>query len=491
VADIVIIGGGPAGSAAAGLLAAWGHSVLLLTKHLESASLAESIPPSTRKLFDAFGFTDAIERAAFQRWRGNVVSWGRERRLESFPSDVWGHHVVRAEFDRLLRRIAAERGASIEHVTVTGATIDEQNGHARLQIDAADPPPGFDAPFILDCSGRASVLARAFRLRKLETAPRTIALAAVWTRSGGWDDLDDTYTFVETHPDGWLWSVPVSAERRYVTVMIDPQTTNLERGSGADGVYRNELNKASVFQSKLAGAHLIEGPWGFDASQYTSQSFYGPNFLLAGDAASSLDPLSSFGVKKALASAWLAAVVAHTWLERPAMRAVASEFFASRERELYAASRRPSRDFSAAAADAHGHPFWLTRGHPAADADEPSDPVERLRTDPGVLRAFADIRAAPRLAVQRGARAMIERRPAISGREIVMLPCLVTATFPEGIRFLRGVDLLHLIDLAPAHADVGALFDAYSRSAAPVDLPDFLGTLAALVSWRVLERVNP
>ena len=92
-------------------------------------------------------------------------------------------------------------------------------------------------------------------------------------------------------------------------------------------MYRAELDKATNMRGLLEGAQLSGAPWGCDASLYSAHRYAGNGFLLVGDAASFIDPLSSFGVKKALASAWLAAIVVNTSLGNPAMGAVASEFF--------------------------------------------------------------------------------------------------------------------------------------------------------------------
>lgn len=481
--DVAIIGGGPAGSASARLLASWGHSVALFNKPTTGPTLAESIPPSARKLFHAFGINGAIGAAGFTPWRGNVVWWGNERRIEPFSGGEAGVHVIRSDFDRLLRSLAAERGAAVHEAPATGLTRCEDEDFVHVEIDGRPP---LAARFALDCSGRAGVLARAFHLRQADGGTRTIALTSVFHRDGGWAELNPAYTVVESYDDGWLWSVPIGNDRRYVTVMVDPQATDLQRG-GAEAVFRHELAKAEQYASALKDAALVAGPWGSDASLYTAARFSGPNFLLVGDAASSLDPLSSVGVKKALASAWLASIVVHTSLERPTMRSAAVQFFECREREMYASFKRLSGDFSRAAAEAHAHPFWLRRGARALD-DPDGDLALRLRDDPDVQRAFMHIRRSPRLELRRSARATIEPRPGISGREIVMQPSLVCPNTPEGLRYLRGVDLPHVIELAPSHEDAGTMFDSYNRARAPVALPDFLGALAVLMAWGVLEE---
>jgi 2-polyprenyl-6-methoxyphenol hydroxylase-like FAD-dependent oxidoreductase len=79
--DAVVIGGGPAGSAIARLLALWGHSVLVLARAPDAArGAAESIPPSTRKLLATIGALESIEAAGFLRTTGNTVWWGASSR---------------------------------------------------------------------------------------------------------------------------------------------------------------------------------------------------------------------------------------------------------------------------------------------------------------------------------------------------------------------------------------------------------------------------
>jgi flavin-dependent dehydrogenase len=482
VAEIAVLGGGPSGAAAARLLASWRHDVVLIRRPGSGPRLAESIPPSTRKLFDAFGLSRAIDDARFQPWRGNIVRWGGSERCETFPPGSTGHHVIRSAFDRVLLTLAADAGARIVNAAVRDVVFDDEGVRVRTDGGA----PAIHSQFVVDCSGRSGVLARALHLRRFEAGPRTIALSAAW-RWPGAPPLDSTYALIESYADGWLWSIPVSADRRYVTVMIDPRATDLDRRGGAERAYLSEIAKAVQSAAMLSGGAIDDGPWGFDASLYTSSRFSGPRFLLAGDAGATLDPLSSFGVKKALASAWLASVVAHTCLARPAMRDTAVEFFDRRERAVYARYRHTSQTFSSAAAAAHQHRFWTDRANAELVDEGAEDEAVRLRTDPDVLRAFARLRERPTLGLRRSDRARIERRPGIAGREIVMQDCLVTEQFPDGVRFLRGVDLPHMIDLAPGHDDAGDLFEAYNRTRAPVALPDFLGALAVLVAWGALD----
>src|SRR5262245_1129405 len=111
-ADVFVIGGGPAGATAAHLLAAWGWSVVAAAPHATGRpSLAESLPPSTRKLLAFVGQLDAVERAQFHPNHGNLANWA-EKQWHTTTSEG-GFHVLRASFDRVLRGIARTSGAKL------------------------------------------------------------------------------------------------------------------------------------------------------------------------------------------------------------------------------------------------------------------------------------------------------------------------------------------------------------------------------------------
>src|SRR5436190_9572144 len=121
--DVLVIGAGPAGAAASRLLAAWGHSVVVVDRGSSDAGrLAESIPPSANKILRTIGAIDAIQAAGFIPWRGNTVWWADEpARVETFPNDDPGYQVLRSDFDRVLKYLFVEAGARFEEGRITGA----------------------------------------------------------------------------------------------------------------------------------------------------------------------------------------------------------------------------------------------------------------------------------------------------------------------------------------------------------------------------------
>src|ERR1700704_3624339 len=115
--DAVVVGGGPAGSAVARLLALWGPLVLARPKPADVArGAAESLPPSTGKLLAKIGVLESVDAAGFYRTTGNMVWWGmREGHVEPFDAagGSVGYQVFRPDFDRVLLNAAADAGAEV------------------------------------------------------------------------------------------------------------------------------------------------------------------------------------------------------------------------------------------------------------------------------------------------------------------------------------------------------------------------------------------
>jgi flavin-dependent dehydrogenase len=473
--EVLVIGAGPAGCTAARLLALWGHDVRLIARpHAVGVTgLAESLTPSCGKFFDLLGIRDAIDAAGFVPTTGNTVWWGRSTpRVERFAGGAWGWQATAPRLEGVMRTAAAE----------AGVRLDER----MLTLEEAEAWP---ARFRIDCTGRTGVLARARAARVHEPGHRTVALSGVWRREGPWPLPDPSHTLIESYADGWAWSVPLDHTRRAVAVMVDPRTSSLARGEGGLATYLAELQKTTRFRELLTDAAHEGGPVGWDASMYHATRYAGDDWLVAGDAASFVDPLSSAGVKKALASGWLAAIAVHTSLTNPAMGPVARQFFADREAEMYANFLALTRHFLREAAVGQAQPFWAERAE-AQEADAGRDHQARERA--AVEAAYERLRAAPALTVARGPDVRVEPRPAIGGSTIVLEPRLVTTGDPAGVRYLYDVDVVTLVELAPTCGQVPDLYEACVQRGGPVDLGAFLTALATAIArgWLVLAPGN-
>lgn len=492
--DVAILGGGPAGSAAGRLLGSWGHSVLLLDKGVSAThGLAESLPPSSQKLLARIGVLDAVERTGFLRATGNTVWWASgDRRLEPFgpAREAMGYQVHRPAFDRVLLDCARGAGAVVRTDARVSDVRFPDDRSAIVEYDDDGRRCSAACRFVLDASGRAGIVGR--RFRRLELGYRTCALVGVWSAPAGWNLPDDTHTIVETYDDGWMWSVPISRTTRHVGAMVDRGSPTAAGGRALESAYRAETAKATNLHRGLEPATL-ERVWSCDASLYWSERYAGSQFLLIGDAGSFIDPLSSFGVKKALASAWLGAIAVHTCLTHPDRQEVALEFFSRWEREVYAKHLGRSRQFAREAQARHPHRFWTSRAAAGVERRETAGADEARHPD--VLAAFERIRRAPSMHLTLAEDVRFEPRPVVRDREIVLEDAFVARSgLPAGtngadsLRFAGNVDLVTLARIACRHTDVPEVFDDYCRTCAPVPLPSVVSGLSLLVARGILHE---
>ncbi len=266
---------------------------------------------------------------------------------------------------------------------------------------------------------------------------RTYALVGVWSATDGWDLPDETHTVVETY-------------RRRMDVV--GAGLRGRRGTSArwwaarsPGGNRGARGRAIAPRSRSArncagcsAARRWSGSGRATRRCIRASRYAGPRFLLAGDAGSFIDPLSSFGVKKALASAWLGAIVVHTPLAHSGRRDGRARLLLGLGAPgLRDTPRRVARLRARGAGASTRHAFWTSRADveidAAADADEAtgarSGRAARLRGVQGRLADRSDARR----------RRPLRSRPVVRGREIVLENALA-----DGMRFVGNVDLVML-----------------------------------------------
>jgi hypothetical protein len=261
------------------------------------------------------------------------------------------------------------------------------------------------------------------------------------------------------------------------------------------------IAKARHLGAMVAGAEPAGSVWACSASLYSASRYArlsrGGGTLLVGDAGSFIDPLSSFGVKKALSSGWLAGVAVHTALVDAPMAGVAADYFDAREHEVWHAYRRVSVPFFDEAAEAYRSEYWRRRadaaraagGGTAHEATIDHDEVGAASVpEADVRRAFEGLRGRPRLGAIPGATLKTLRGPAVDGHRIALQDQLASDAYPQGMRFARGVDLRRLVEEAPRHDDVAELWNTYNRTVVPVSLPDFLTALSIAFAAGFLEH---
>lgn len=319
--DAVIIGAGPAGSAAAAVLAQLGHRVLVLEREkFPRYHVGESMIPFTNVALQRLGLTDRMRDSAFVRKLSVQFVSPRGEASQPFyfftrygadVAQTW--QVLRSEFDQLMMDNARDRGATVlEQVEVTELLRDGDRVTGVRAKDAAGITHEFRAPMTLDCSGRESFSAvrNLWRLKD----PK-LNKVAVWTYYRGAlrdDGIDAGATTVAFVPEkGWFWYIPQHNDM--VSVGVVAEGKYLTRGGVKDPklIFEREIGQNQWIQRHLApgtqmGPHFLTSEYSFHSRHCGS-----PGLLLAGDAFCFLDPVFSSGLMLALKSGTAAAEAVH------------------------------------------------------------------------------------------------------------------------------------------------------------------------------------
>lgn len=305
---VVVVGGGPAGSCAAGLLAKSGVDVVLLEKaRFPRHHVGESLQPGGLSLiehhlgvtFDDLGF--ALKYGAVYVWGETREPWRVlfDARLErDLPTlDEAGLlagdyeravQVDRAQFDLRLLRRAQELGVDVRE-GVEARDVRVQDGRV-VGVDDVD------ADWVIDASGQRNLVGRALGTTRLVSDLRCSATYGYYTGCGGFPGVLGRHVqWVVSTQDGWAWFIPVSADRTSVGVV----TRSKRVLSDADFATAT----ACFPLGERDGGLRFARDWSF-----TNAAFAGPGWILAGDAACFVDPILSGGVDFAIRSGFRAAL---------------------------------------------------------------------------------------------------------------------------------------------------------------------------------------
>jgi flavin-dependent dehydrogenase len=357
--DVAVAGGGPAGCAAALVLARAGRRVLLVDEP-PRLKVGEGLPPAARRVLDALGVLGRVAADGHRPSYGNLSSWGSRELVPTdfvFGADGPGWQLDRVRFDASLRDAAREAGAEVRE----GAWIwhaDRLPGRRAWEVPLGDDV--VECGWMIDATGRRSALARK------EGAVRTPGDAQVAFharfRAPSEDDQDGR-TLVEAAPDGWWYTALVPGGERVVAYLSDSDLAGREalEPEGFAARLAATLHVRTLLEE--FGYEMDAEPRGADASGARLDRFRGEGWVAAGDAALSFDPLSSQGMLTALYSGMKAGEAVHAQLSGDAS---ALEAYESRLEEVWAAYRENRAAHYAAEMRWAARPFWRRR-HDEAD----------------------------------------------------------------------------------------------------------------------------
>jgi len=310
--DVAIVGAGPAGAATALALKrrAADLRVALIEKSDYSAfRVGETLPPPARRLLERLGVWDAFPASLAVESYGTRAAWGSGRIQENafiFSPYGRGWHVGRREFDAWLAGEAARAGADVfPNVRADAARLPRNEDEWVVALCRSGREIGeLRARVVVDASGRQSTLARACGARHL-VFDRLVGVA-VRCRIDRMSPGLDTYTLVEACPDGWWYSATLPDGHMVAMFMTDADHM---RGAPWRSVeeWRALAAGAPLTAERIACGTAAGEPVICAASSQRLDRCAGDGWLAVGDAASTVDPLSSQGVMRALRSGIIAA----------------------------------------------------------------------------------------------------------------------------------------------------------------------------------------
>ena len=312
--DVIIIGGGPAGSVAAGFLAQAGLRVVLFERErFPRYHIGESLLSATMPILDALGVMPAIEQAGFIRKPGGTFVWGSQAEPWSFffRDDPGGRphafQVVRAQFDQLLLQHAARVGAEVREAHRVESIDFDGTRNRVTAIGEGGAAVEAEAAWVIDASGQQALLGRRDQLRTFDPFFKNLAVFGYYEAAERLGGALSGNILSAAFADGWFWFIPLHDGSTSVGAVVDAKRFAGEVGEDATALYQRLIAACAPVAQRLRSARFVGPVRVIRDYSYCSDRFYGPGYLLAGDAACFIDPVFSTGVHLACLSGYLAA----------------------------------------------------------------------------------------------------------------------------------------------------------------------------------------
>jgi len=331
--QILVIGGGPAGSSAAALLAQDGFQVTLLEKEVHPRfHIGESLLPANVPLFDKLGVTDKIAAIGMPKWgvEFNCEDPDLKTHLEfadAFDKSMPGaFEVRRSEFDKILFDNARDKGAhTVEDCRVRAVdfhpdkvTIQAQCGDGRTKNYVAD--------YVIDASGRDTFLANKFKIKQKNLKHNSAAIFSHFTgveRYPGKREGDISLFWFE---HGWCWLIPLADGTTSIGAVCWPYYLATRQGD-LEQFLMDTFAMVPKLAARMKNAVRAGDVHATGNYSYSSSLSHGERYMLLGDAYAFIDPVFSSGVLLAMKGAFVGVEAVAAYLRTPHQAQQALETF--------------------------------------------------------------------------------------------------------------------------------------------------------------------
>jgi len=316
--DVVVIGGGPAGSTASTLIAQSGRKVVLFERErFPRFHIGESLIPETFWVLERLNMLPKLKGGKFvEKYSVQFVS---ESGKTSAPFQFWDHkpqqssqtwQVYRQEFDHIMLNNARDHGVEVHEEARVLEVLFEGSRAVGVRVQLKDGSEHtINSQVVVDASGQSSMIIDRLKLREWD---EKLKKAAVWTY---WEDAwrgpgrDEGATLVLQiqGKKGWFWYIPLHDNRISVGAVADADYLLKRKTKDPEEIYFQEVDRCPGVKERLVGAKRCDGFRIAKEYSYRSKQAAGDGWVLVGDAFGFLDPLYSSGVLLALKSGQMAA----------------------------------------------------------------------------------------------------------------------------------------------------------------------------------------
>jgi FADH2-dependent halogenase len=321
--DVAIIGGGPAGSTAAIVLARAGRRVIVIEReNFPRFHIGESLLPYSRPTFERLGIRELLDRTFLHKHGAELSTSCGSREVRFYFKNGFrlahtqAYQVDRASFDKLLLDEARKSGAEVHEATTVGSVTFDNEG-ATLAVSGSLRQ--VRARYVIDASGRNTVVGSHFKLKQRYPTLNKFSVFAHWegvTREPG---IDGSLTRMVRGRDRWFWMIPLGETRMSIGLVMDtPDFKAL--GQPPEEALEQAIAAEPTIMARMSAAERVTPVYSTGDYSYRNSAFAGDRWLLAGDAAGFIDPVFSTGVFLAVASGEKAADAIDAALTNPAVR---------------------------------------------------------------------------------------------------------------------------------------------------------------------------
>ncbi len=319
--DVIIIGGGPAGSGLGCYLSKAGISNIIIEgANHPRPHVGESLVLSTLGVFQEIGFLETMEQENFVRkygaaWHPITKQGDMSLKFANFTGNGinqdYTYHVDRARFDMLLLKQAEKLGSKVYQGIHVKEVLFDDNGQANgVMFRVGDQEVRLSGKVIVDATGRNTLLGRQLKIKKNDPIFNQYAVHTWYKGVQRNNGADGDYIHIYFLPveRGWTWQIPITDEITSIGVVTEKEVFKQSK-LDVEEYFNSHLQSTPALAEAMQNATRIKD-FEFEGDySYSMDKFVGDGFLLIGDAARFVDPIFSSGVSVALYSAKFASEV--------------------------------------------------------------------------------------------------------------------------------------------------------------------------------------